>query len=289
MKSRFATLSMVAVLGLVLGACTDAAPAPTETVTETASPVTPPSPSPTSSAQTVGDCTIEPGTDCHGDDLSGATLRDAQLERSNFSRANLSDALLHRANLRYVDFHAASMNGVNLSSAHLENATLTDANLSHANLSYANLEGAAVTNAVFTHAYKCGTIMPDGKTDSSSCPAPSPTPSPVPSKPHVTEFDMQSQVHCVQRGRPQIKVFYATKDAVKIDLTDAISNTKKGTWDPKVTSGTALVSFTCPRAHQDRHVSQTYTLTAIGSDGTESSATATVTSKAAAHRLGESE
>lgn len=291
MNRSLNVLAGVVSLVLVVGACTKAAPEPIPTVTETetasAAPTTE-SPSPTSSDWVVNGCTIAPQTNCKGANLMGEDLRDAQLERSDLNGTNLSQALLHRANLRYASLHKSNLSAANLTAASMEQTVLTGANLSHANLKNASLEGASVTDVVWTHAYLCGTTMPDGTVDNSSCGgSSSPTPSPTPvavSKVHITELDAQATVKCVQRGRPEIKVFYATKNATSVSFSpEPIS------WNSNKTSGTALMGFKCPRVHQDKHVSQTYTLTATGADGRTAQESTTVISHASPHLLGSTE
>jgi len=131
------------------------------------------------------------------------------------------------------------------------------------------------------NAYLCGTIMADGSTDNSSCETPSPAPSASPhaTKPSITEFDMQATIHCPST-EPEVvesvKVFYATTNAVKVKLTDVDASVKA--FNEKETSGTAYVNFNCPKK-EELGYSQSYTLTAIGSDGTSTSRTATVTAK----------
>lgn len=274
-------LKLIAVLGalaMLAVACSSSTPepAPTPPATETASPAA----SPTSSAQVIGDCTIEPGTDCRKADLHGEDLRHAQLERANISDADLSGALLHRANLRHTNLHRSDLSESNLSSARLENADLSEANLDHANLSYANMQGATVTGTTMENAYLCGTVMSDGSTDSSSCTSPSPAPSPSPhaSKVSITEWDMQATHHCTgkEEDQPVVKAFYATKNAVKVKITDVdlAVNPQPG----KKTSGSIMLNFDCPK-HTQLGYSQTYTITAVGSDGKSVSADSTVTAK----------
>ena len=281
MRSKL--IAVLGALAMLLVACSSSSSSPepvvTETVTETASPSDAPSPS--SGPWVVGDCTIEAGTDCRKDDLHDADLRGAQLERANLSDANFSGALLHRANLRHSNLHRTDLSEANLSSAKLENADLSKANLDHANLSYANMKGATVTGLSMENAYLCGTIMSDGSTDSSSCQTPSPAPSPSPhaSKVSITEFDMQATYHCKAGGEPfntGVKAFYATKNADKVKFTDVDVEVNA---PPKKTSGSVVLNFECPNKDKGKGYSQTYTMTAIGSDGTSVTAEATVTAK----------
>ena len=276
MSKRLFGLTLT-LMALVAGACTggeEAAPSPTATET-TAAPA-----SPAATVQTVNGCEIKPRTDCSGASLHGADLRAAELERSTLSDADLSEAMLHRANLRSADLHRADLQGANLSEAKLENADLSEANLGHANLSYANLKGADVTDASLANAYLCGTVMADGTEDSSSCASPSPSPhptaspSPAADKVVITEFDMQAIHHCPQPDQPVVVAFYGTKNAAKVEFSDVDLAVNP---PPKKTSGKVVLNFNCPE--KNKPYSQTYTMTAIGADGTKVTRTATVTAK----------
>ena len=142
-------------------------------------------------------CVPGPGADCrdvvqkwtfthHGDlsgakfaraKLHGADLRGARLNKANFRGVVLRHAQLQDASLVGANFsptrssrprggvmRAAAACDPNCQNADLSYANLVNANLSNANLTYANLTDANLTGAVF-----CGTTMPDGSINSSSC------------------------------------------------------------------------------------------------------------------------
>ena len=112
---------------------------------------------------------LEPGANLTNANLSNAYLWEVDLlgtvlSGANFSGANLQRAHLTNANLSDANFSGANLAAANLYDANLSGAGLIGANLTDANLTYANLTDANLTGAVF-----CGTTMPDGSINSSSC------------------------------------------------------------------------------------------------------------------------
>lgn len=217
MRSAFVVL---AVSALALAACkSTTTPSPAPTSSKVVKP-SPPSQSP--AVRKVGDCQIEPGSDCRADDLAGAHLHRADLHGANLSLADVKNANLSVANLRKVDFKRANLAGADLRYAHLNGANLTDANLANADLTYASLKGATVTNASFTGATLCGTIRTDGTIDNTGCPK-SPTPSPSPSPSGglaITKFDVPTKADCLKQGKPTVplSLSYATTGAKKVEI-----------------------------------------------------------------------
>ena len=96
--------------------------------------------------------------------LRHADLREASLKGANFSPTNPRGRLVRSTPACDPNCQDADLSNADLSGANLSGANLTDANLYYANLTDANLNGATLTGAVF-----CGTTMPDGSTNNSSC------------------------------------------------------------------------------------------------------------------------
>ena len=123
----------------------------------------------------IGDCILEPDTDCQGQDLSHSDLSPARsnswsqgltadLEGSNFSNMNWTGSNLTSANLEHANFTGANLTGVNFAEAFMWEVNLTNADLTDANLSFADIEDAVLDGTIF-----CRTTMPDGKENNSGC------------------------------------------------------------------------------------------------------------------------
>ncbi len=123
----------------------------------------------------IGDCVIEPNTECPGADLRGAQLGfrsfgfgagvRAKLAGANLQEADLTGADLFSADLASADLRRANLTDANLAGADLFQADLRGANLTGADLSFADLEEASLDGAIF-----CNTILPDATVNSESCP-----------------------------------------------------------------------------------------------------------------------
>ena len=137
------------------------------------------------------------GSNLTGANLSGATLIKAGMSRVNWQGVNLAGADLRLATLggklQGANLQAANLLGARLGGAKLQGANLRGANLRGANLRGANLTGADLTGANLSGASICHTIMPDGSTDTSGCPA---VVTFVPSTPPSNAV----QIWCVARG-----------------------------------------------------------------------------------------
>jgi hypothetical protein len=279
-------LVLVALLVVVAAACTineEVAPSPAAS-TEAPPPMSgTPSPteaSPAPTAKKIGDCAVEPKTDCSQDNLQRANLYGAKLQHSNLSAANLSHADLRKANLRKTNLKDANLSYANLESAHLQRADLTGANLNGAYMWWTNLKGAKMTGATYKGAKLCHTIRVNGTEDNSGCPksSPSPTPSPTTSpaptdKPTVTVLWVEHTAVCNLLGQTTAKVSvqWKTKRAmgVKIKVDGKY-------WDKSaLPHGSEEVSLGC-------HASHTITLIPYNNDyGVGPSVSATVKVKGA--------
>ena len=123
----------------------------------------------------IGDCVIEPKTECPGADLRGAGLGfrsfgfgagvRAKLAGANLQGADLTGADLFSADLASADLRRANLTDANLAGADLFQADLQGADLTGADLSFADLEEARLDGATF-----CNTTMPDATVNSESCP-----------------------------------------------------------------------------------------------------------------------
>ncbi len=91
---------------------------------------------------------------CNSDPHNPVWLCDANLDGPDLIDANLTNANLTNADL---------------SNAYMYNANLTNANLTNADLSNAYLFNANLTNANLSGTYFCGTTMPGGRVNNSSC------------------------------------------------------------------------------------------------------------------------
>ncbi|MBM3945265.1 MAG: pentapeptide repeat-containing protein, partial [SAR202 cluster bacterium] len=114
----------------------------------------------------IGDCVLEPGTDCQGADLRGAHLGfranstgagiRIRLKGANFQNADFTGADLYNADFTSADLRGANLTDTNIAGANMYQADLRGANLTGADLSFADLEDAKLDGAIY-----CNTIMPD--------------------------------------------------------------------------------------------------------------------------------
>ena len=124
----------------------------------------------------IGDCVIEPRTNCEGADLRGADLAAyrawgfepgvfAELAEANLRGADLTGADLRKADLTGADLRQANLTNANLADTTLYQADLREADLTGANLTFADIEETKLEAATF-----CNTTMPDGSVNDESCP-----------------------------------------------------------------------------------------------------------------------
>ncbi len=85
--------------------------------------------------QTIGNCKIEPNTQCAKADLRGAKLLNKRLSGANLSGANLEKA----------DLDGSDLSKANLSNSNLRGASLLGTRTDGANLAGADLSGATWT------------------------------------------------------------------------------------------------------------------------------------------------
>jgi len=123
----------------------------------------------------IGDCILEPGTNCEGADLRGVDLSPArasawsfgvnvELKNANFSGADLTGSNLTAADLEGVNFTDANLTGVDFKDASLYKANLTRANLTDAKFTFSDLDDAIFDGAIF-----CRTRMPNGSDNNDNC------------------------------------------------------------------------------------------------------------------------
>jgi hypothetical protein len=117
----------------------------------------------------VGECTIEPSTNCQDASLRLATLAGQDMHGANLSGADLYGADLRHTDLRDANLSKAVLANVDLTGARLDRANLTGAKLQSANLTKTNLINATLRNGQLSTALVCGTTMPDGSVDKSGC------------------------------------------------------------------------------------------------------------------------
>ncbi|MDA1188434.1 MAG: pentapeptide repeat-containing protein [Chloroflexi bacterium] len=123
----------------------------------------------------IGDCILEPGTDCQGADLRDLDLSPARANSWSFgltldlSEANLSNADLSGSNLTAANLEGTNFTGANLSSVDFKEATLYRANLTNANLTDVKFTFADLEDAIFNGATFCRTRMPDGSDRNDDC------------------------------------------------------------------------------------------------------------------------
>lgn len=247
-------LLCAAVLTLLAACSQSETPVATDTVTETPSPSVSPSPEP--AQRKVGDCVIEPGTDCRGDDLRGANLYSAKLQRSNLSQANLNASNLNSANLRKTDLNGATFRHADLRGAKLNDADLSEADLTQANLEGANLTGADTQGARLRGARICKTIWTNGVVRNTSCeppasPSPSPSPSASPSSSftgtaRVTALSAPDTVSCDGRNNVNVDVdFGVARASLWKILVDRAPTGLEGTPQRSPWEGTRRVRLQC--------------------------------------------
>jgi hypothetical protein len=137
----------------------------------------------------VGDCVIQPFTQCLDQVLVGADLPDADLAHADLRGAGVNYADLAGADLSWAQLgttdlgHADLTNanlvhsfpieaffwGTKLTGADLTNADLSGAHLGGAILTGADLTGADLSGADLDGAILCDTTMPDGSVRSDDC------------------------------------------------------------------------------------------------------------------------
>ncbi len=122
-------------------------------------------PAVTAAPQTIGNCVLQPNTNCAGANLAGANLPGVNLTGANMAGANLTGANLSGANLTDANF-----TGANLTAADLANAAMVNTNMERANLTQANFKGATITGLKDANAVQCETIRNDGSVNNASCP-----------------------------------------------------------------------------------------------------------------------
>jgi len=123
----------------------------------------------------IGDCILEPNTDCLGADLRGAALGfrsfsfgagiRIKLMGANFQDADFTGADLFNADFTSADLRRANLTDAEVAGANLYQADLRGANLTGADLSFADLEEAQLDGAIF-----CNTTMPDATVNNQGCP-----------------------------------------------------------------------------------------------------------------------
>jgi len=200
---------MLIILGLAVGCGAETPSRPTNvsspSVVETP---TPPGyigdthmgePTPLPVVDKIGDCRIQPGTQCPGADLTGADLGatttagghtsrwPADLTNANLSGADLSGANLSRVKLEGADLSNTNLTGVGFQDALLFEADLSGADLTDAILTFADIDGINLTGAIL-----CNTTMSNGDIRNDGCsgkglePTPDPYPDKDPSEPTPT-------------------------------------------------------------------------------------------------------
>ena len=175
----------------------------------------------------VGDCTIEPGTQCSGADLTGADLEGADLSAADLSNANLTDT---------------NLSGAVLAAANLSGSQIVDADLSDADLTGANLTGAMITGTDLDGTILCGTTRTDGTIDDTSCPVTTDTTTPS-SEAEVTSFDV-GDLSCDDGvTSATISVSWETENATAVDI--ALDTAAPTGYGP---SGSTDVSVPCDGA-----------------------------------------
>lgn len=263
---------LVAVLALLAASCNGseeaAAPSPSLAPSPTVAP--PASPSGT----VVGDCKIEPKTQCPGAYLSLVSLAGMDLSGANLEGADLSKSDLRKVELTGANLAKADIRDSDLTDATLVGADLVGAKLKHANLTRADFTGATVAIGQLSSAYLCNTVMPNGTKNDSGCeiPTASPTQSASPQAgPTITSFIAPEGAPPCPASPPDasvtVKIRYKTTGADTV--TFLIDGEDPGAQAGLKTSGSASLDFTCDKP------SHRYTLIADG-DGKKVKQTATV-------------
>lgn len=148
-------------------------------------------PTPLPVVDKIGDCEIQPGTQCPGADLAGADLGATTTAGGHTSRwpadltnANLSGTDLSGANLSRVKLEGADLSNADLTGAGFQDALLFEADLSGANLTDAILTFADMDNVNLTGAILCNTTMSNGDIRNDGCSGKGlePTPDPYPDR-----------------------------------------------------------------------------------------------------------
>lgn len=266
---RTLVLAVACAAVFALAACPSSGPASTSpgsgVETPSTTPASPASPAPL----VVGDCTIEPATNCPDASLRLAVLHNVDLHGANLAGADLYGADLRQADLRDANLSEANLQKADLTGAHLDRANLTGAQLTYANLTKTKLTKATVRNGQFTKALLCKTTMPDGSINKTGCadsadppasPTPTPTKTPKPDNkaPAIDKFNITpSPVVCHSKTEEKsVKVRFSVTDATAVQF-QIDSEPPGGEHDPE--TKTAHLAFGCgDKTH-------TYTIIAFGS------------------------
>lgn len=274
---RFVVLiTVLVVMTALVEACSNADQTATTVASATSSAPVSPSPA----AVVIGDCTIEPQTQCPGAQLQGALIPGADLHGANLSGANLQASDLRRTDLTGADLSDADLSDTDLSHAKVLGADLTGAKLKHANLEGTDFTGATLRVSQLNTARLCETTMPDGTNVMTGCGLPSPTvapgesPSPSPVvEPSITNFSPTSPSVVCPSSPPDevvdVTFNFATQNATSAEfLLDGASQAVKG--GKSAERGAVTLSFPCS---QSQHK---YTMIASGNSGTPDKTVVTV-------------
>jgi hypothetical protein len=204
----------------------------------------------------VGDCAIEPQTQCPGANLNLVSLRGMDLSGANLSGASITASDLVRTDLTGANLTDANLSDSDLTRAKLVGADLTGAVLKHANLALTDLTGATLRTAQLTNARLCGTILPDGTKDDTGCifsPSPpaspstsSPTLPPPPNNAVITKFVVPDSAVCPSSPPDAVvtvKIQFATQNATSVEFL--IDGVAPGAGAGYGTKGTATLDFSC--------------------------------------------
>lgn len=113
-------------------------------------PVSEPTPTPTTTSDPLGACVPGPDAKCRNADLAGADLSDLNLSGADFSGANLRGANLRGASMPGTDFTGANLAGAQLPDTVVSGATFVSADLSNANFANVYADSAVFANATVT-------------------------------------------------------------------------------------------------------------------------------------------
>ena len=269
---RSALLTVLVVMAAILTACSKSVEVGVPVGTATLAP-TPVSPSP--SAEVIGECTVEPLTQCPGSLLDGALLPGADLHGANLAGASLRASDLRRTDLTGANLAEADLSDADMSYAKVLGADLTKAKLKHTNLEGTDFTGATLKVSQLNTARLCETKMPDGTVIMTGCGLPSPTaapsasPSANPSPTQavsVTSFvPVSTTVTCPSSPPDSVvdaSLHYATAQAVSVEfLVDGISHHTSD-----AVKGTVALPFSCSVS---QHV---YKIIATGTGGRDTAA-----------------
>jgi len=268
-KIRSCSVPVVAfvVMAGILAACSKSVEvgAPDATTTSVAPPV-----SASPSVVVIGECTIEPLTQCPGASLDGALVPGADLHGANLAGASLQASDLRRTDLTGANLAEANLSEADMSYAKVLGADLTKARLKHANLEGTDFTGATLKISQLNTARLCDTKMPDGTVVTTGCGLPSPTEAPSaspsessPSPPPVTVtsfLPVSTTVTCPSSPPDSVvdaSLHYATTQADSVEfLVDGISHHTSD-----AVKGTVALPFSCSVS---QHV---YKIVATGASG----------------------